>query len=137
MAEPDTAGELLQFVCAMGWLRAAIPDFAKHFHVLQEAKNRAAQLAGSSHRKAMNKIKLSTIGWDEKHSRSFEHAKEIVARVVELAHPDSDKTFCLFSDASDLYWAIMLTQVPAEDVPVKETNEQRHEPLVFLSGSFK
>ena len=65
MAEPDNAGDFQQFVCAMGWLRAAIPDFAKHIHVLQEAKNRAAQLAGSSNRKAMNKIQLSAIGWDE------------------------------------------------------------------------
>jgi len=131
MADPANAGDLQQFVCAMGWLRAAI------IHVLQEAKNRAAQLTGSSNRKAMNKIQLSAIGWDEAHRESFQNAKEIVERAVELAHPDPEKTLCLFSDASDLHWAIMLTQIPEGDLAVKETNRQRHEPLVFLSGTFK
>ena len=39
------------------------------------------------------------------------------------------------TDASDHYWAGVLTQIPLEDV-AKPQAEQRHEPLAFVSGAF-
>jgi hypothetical protein len=42
---------------------------------------------------------------------------------------------CLFTDASDFHWGIILTQVPKKQLKVIVHN-QEHEPLAFLSGSF-
>ena len=42
---------------------------------------------------------------------------------------------CLFTDASDLHWGAILTQVPKDQLKLA-FNEQHHEPLEFLSESF-
>ena len=39
------------------------------------------------------------------------------------------------TDASEHYWAGVLTQIPQEDT-AKPQSEQRHEPLAFSSGAF-
>jgi hypothetical protein len=77
-------------------------------------KTEASKRAGSNKGKAMAKVPLEEIGWNDKHRESFERVKELVQRTVELVHPESDKTFCLYSDASDEHWAIALTQIPDE-----------------------
>ncbi|KAH9108266.1 hypothetical protein LEN26_014132 [Aphanomyces euteiches] len=42
---------------------------------------------------------------------------------------------CLFTDASDLFWGAVATQVPLSDLDL-HLEEQRHEPLAIVSGSF-
>ena len=42
---------------------------------------------------------------------------------------------CLFTDASETHWAAVLTQVDTKHMR-KPIDEQAHEPLSFLSGSF-
>ena len=39
------------------------------------------------------------------------------------------------TDASENYWAGVLTQIPKEDT-AKPQSEQRHEPLAFVNGAF-
>lgn len=54
---------------------------------------------------------------------------------VKFAHPRSEKLMYLFTDACDLQWSGMLTQIPKEDFDLAFT-EQHHEPLDFICGSF-
>jgi RNase H-like domain found in reverse transcriptase/Integrase zinc binding domain/Chromo (CHRromatin Organisation MOdifier) domain len=56
--------------------------------------------------------------------------------VVTLAHANPQHIACLFTDASETNWGAILTQVPPSDLDLP-FEEQRHEPLAFLSGSFK
>ena len=84
----------------------------------------------------MAKIPLLSLGWSDKHRDCFNKMKEHIRRSVELAHPSAAKDFYLFSDASDQHWAVMLTQVASDDSK-RPVVERRHEPLAFLSGSFK
>jgi hypothetical protein len=37
--------------------------------------------------------------------------KELVTHAVTLSHPEQDCELCLFTDASDMHWAIILSQV--------------------------
>jgi transposase InsO family protein len=55
---------------------------------------------------------------------------------VQRAHPKPEWEFCLFLDASDKAWSLMLTQIPPDDIE-KDVHEQAHEPLAFMSGIFK
>ncbi|KAH9099082.1 hypothetical protein LEN26_016366 [Aphanomyces euteiches] len=55
--------------------------------------------------------------------------------MVPLAHPNADIDVCLYTDASDGFWGTICTQVPPGDLDLP-IEEQRHEPLAFLSGSF-
>jgi RNase H-like domain found in reverse transcriptase len=52
-----------------------------------------------------------------------------------LAHPAPDKRLCLYTDASQDYWSAIATQVPPADLDLPQ-EDQRHEQLAFLSGSF-
>jgi RNase H-like domain found in reverse transcriptase len=55
---------------------------------------------------------------------------------MTLAFPDPDKRIFVLTDASDLFFAGMVTQIDEEqlDLPMEE---QDHQPLAFLSGEFK
>ncbi|KAF0699577.1 Aste57867_9865 [Aphanomyces stellatus] len=55
--------------------------------------------------------------------------------VVPLSHPRADMEVCVFTDASDKFWGAVATQVPPSDLD-KPLEEQRHEPLAFISGTF-
>ena len=76
--------------------------------------------------------------WTETHAKSFRAIKDGVANAVKLAHVRDDATLCLFTDASDLFFGAILTQIPAEVFDADgDPNAWPHEPLGFLSGAFK
>ncbi|CAK4498363.1 unnamed protein product, partial [Aphanomyces euteiches] len=45
--------------------------------------------------------------------QAFDAVKAKLRTTVELAHPLDDATLCLFTDASDTGWSIIVTQVLA------------------------
>ena len=45
------------------------------------------------------------------------------------------KRLCVFTDASDLHWGAVITQVPQDQLG-NEFEKQEHQPLMFLSGTF-
>ena len=53
-----------------------------------------------------------------------------------LAHPDDDKTVCVFTDASDRFWSAVVTQIPPESIKNAFETDQ-HQPLLFASREFK
>jgi hypothetical protein len=54
---------------------------------------------------------------------------------MTLAFPDPDKRICVLTDASDRFYAGLVTQIEEQlDLPMEE---QDHQPLAFLSGEFK
>jgi hypothetical protein len=54
---------------------------------------------------------------------------------MTLAFPDADKRICVLTDASDRFYADLMTQINEEqlDLPMEE---QDHQPLAFLSSEF-
>ena len=69
------------------------------------------------------------------HDKSFDSIKRQTARSTRTAHPKADHALCLFTDASETHWSGILTQVPNDQLK-RPLEEQEHEPLSFLSGSF-
>jgi RNase H-like domain found in reverse transcriptase len=55
---------------------------------------------------------------------------------MTLAFPDPDKRICVWTNASDRFYAGLVTQIDKKqlDLPMEE---QDHQPLAFLSGEFK
>jgi hypothetical protein len=136
--EPPTKGdELLQLVCAAGWMRHAIPDFTRLVAPLHKVLEEVYTLAGGRRTKrAAAKILLEDTSWKNGTAmQSFDDLKAALANSVTLAHRDVHKRLCLFTDASDTHWASVLTQVPLEDM-ASSVDQQRHEPLAFMSGVF-
>jgi RNase H-like domain found in reverse transcriptase len=54
----------------------------------------------------------------------------------DVGIPETDKRICVLTDASDRFYAGLVTQIDEEqlDLPMEE---QYHQPLSFLSGEFK
>ena len=129
---PTNGGQLQQFVCACNWMRDSVPDFARLSLPLQERLD--VILAGRKRTKRVASavaIKLTTMemaAWDK--------VKKALVTSVELAHPDDKLEMCLFTDASNEGWSILITQVTdfKDYVPI---HEQQHAMLLCTSGTYK
>jgi hypothetical protein len=135
LSPPTTAAELQQFVCATNWMRSSIPNYNQVVDPLRRLLDVATKAAGSCKKTALARVALVAVGWSADHAECFESVKKALANVVPLAHPREDLVVCVFTDASDLFWGAVATQVPPTDLDLP-LEEQRHEPLAFLSGSF-
>eukprot|EP00171_Calliarthron_tuberculosum_P000872 IDg872t1 len=136
MPPPKMGDELLQFICAANWMRSAIPDFNRIIAPLSELIERVHKLSKKRTKKSASRIHLESAGWSNEHTSSFVRIKEAIKNAVTLAHIDMAKIRCLFTDASEDHWGAVLTQIPITDSDLAFA-EQRHEPIAFLSGSFK
>ena len=135
MEEPVDAAQLQQFLCAINWMRASIPEYAKLTGKLNELLDKAGKAASSRKKTKLAKVNLKELGWTQEHSKAMTQVKEALTRMVPLVHPDQEQDVCLFTDASLDYWGAVATQVPPEDKD-KPVEERRHSPLAFLSGKF-
>ncbi|KAH9121928.1 hypothetical protein AeMF1_006559, partial [Aphanomyces euteiches] len=115
--EPTNAGDLQQFICATNWLREFITEYAQTIDPLQRCLTRA--LEGKSKKKRIASGIQIALTDDER--QAFDAVKAKLRAAVELAHPLDDATMCLFTDASDTGWSIIVTQVLAfnVDVPIQ------------------
>jgi hypothetical protein len=59
----------------------------------------------------------------------------MLASAATLAFPDDSATTCLLTDASDVGWALVVTQVLNYDVKVS-VQDQQHQLLECMSGTF-
>ncbi|OWZ06562.1 hypothetical protein PHMEG_00021163 [Phytophthora megakarya] len=65
----------------------------------------------------------------------FQEMKNRLACSGTLAFPQEGSTMCLLTDASDIGWPVVVTQV-TDWKPNTEVQNQQHDLLVWLSGSF-
>jgi hypothetical protein len=65
-----------------------------------------------------SKLKKLAIGerWTDELNQCFQELNRIIANTVTLSHSNSEHQVCLFTDASDKHWGLVVTQVPPEDV---------------------
>ncbi|KAE9000966.1 hypothetical protein PR001_g18645 [Phytophthora rubi] len=131
MPYPTTAAELQQFVCAINWMRDSIVDYARQVAPLQKRLD-AALATTKRTRRAAAGIELHLT---EEERCAFDKVKEMFATSATLDFPDDSATTCLFSDASDTGWALIVTQVANFD-PKRPATEQQHRLLHCMSGSF-
>jgi RNase H-like domain found in reverse transcriptase len=79
---------------------------------------------------------FSTPKWGPAHRRSFDQLKQHLADQTKLVFPKPDSNICLCTDASEIHWSGVLALVQTTDRH-QQIEEQRHEPLGFVTGSFK
>ena len=132
---PQTASELQHLLTASNWLRISLPNYAETVHELSLMLRKCQQEVGSLKKK---KLSRKTLNWDEKALESFNSLKSLLSRSVQLSHfrHGPDYVLCLFTDASEFFWGITLTQVKKSDWERSPLGDQAHEPLAFLSGAF-
>lgn len=136
---PTNAADLRQFIGSVLWLREAIPRHAELLAPLQQLLTASLRLVtGRSNQAAARRIDLRRVGWTTVHDAAFDNVKRAVADAVTLSHvEESDEwELCVFTDASDLHWSGIVTQRRVADGTLPIMN-QRHQPLLFVSSSFK
>ena len=131
MRYPENAGELMQFLCSAGWMRYSIIDFARISKPLNQKLNKATEGKKKSKR-AASAVKLEFTN-EDKHN--FDQLKDAIMHSIALSFPIPESNMCLFTDASDLGWAIIITQVLKWDKS-KLAHEQEHHMLHCQSGTF-
>jgi RNase H-like domain found in reverse transcriptase len=57
-------------------------------------------------------------------------------KAMTLVFPDPDKRLCVLTDASDRFYAGLVTQIDEEQLDFT-MEEHDHQPLAFLSREFK
>ena len=76
--------------------------------------------------------------WTECRLKAWADAQDLVAHAVALYHPRPGCQVLMFPHASECHWSSFVTQVPDaerdQNLPVED---MKHEPLAFLSGTFK
>ena len=130
---PETAGDLMQFICASGWMRASIIDYARLAEPLSRKLHEAT--AGMKKTKRVpNGVKIDMSDGDR---NAFDVLKAAIVNAASLAFPTSGARMCMFTDASDLGWAIIITQVldwNPDKMAMNKTTRCCIVPVEFLMG---
>jgi transposase InsO family protein len=136
MPTPTTAAELRSYLATTNWIRSSIPRYAELIAPLQQLLTTAlATTASDGSTLNAKRIKLAEIGWTDTHTDTFRAINRAVAQSTALAYPEDSHALCVYTDASDLHWAGIVTQTSKEEL-AKPAQEQTHRPLAFVSGSF-
>ncbi|KAG3098431.1 hypothetical protein PI125_g15326 [Phytophthora idaei] len=131
----STGQDLQQFICAMNWIRIAIPAFNKLAAPLSKLMEKVYQQAGGRKNNQVRKILLGDAGWGDAEGECLEQCKEALKNALQLAHPTPGKRLSVYTDASDAHWGAAITQI-SPDTASRPLSGQDHEPLLMLSGTF-
>ena len=138
MRRPETAAELMQFLQATNWLRTSLPRMAE---VVAPLRLFLEEMMAGAKRRTKRVAKNRAIpseSWTPSRLQAWAAAQALVAHAVTLYHPRPGCQVLMFPDASECHWGSFVTQVPdAEMNSLVPVEDMSHEPLAFLSGSFK
>ena len=135
MAVPRTAEELAQFIYCCRWMRMGIPNFSERIAPLSKVLEEAYKRSGRRKNRSIKGIQLSTLSWGPAQEAVFKGLQDTLLNSVKMAYRDSDKTLCLFTNASSKYWAAVVTQTEPDQLQLPH-EDQVHEALAFLGGEF-
>ncbi|CAN0065761.1 unnamed protein product [Sphacelaria rigidula] len=135
MRRPQTAGELMQFLQAVNWLRTSLPRLAEVVEPLRVLLK--GHMVGNVRRVASNRT-IKDAAWTFERAQAWRAAQDLVAHAVALSHPKKGYKVMMFPNASDLHWDTFVTQVPRAELDRNiAVEDMNHEPLRFLSGTFR
>ena len=134
-ASPINAGELCQYIHCIGWMQKAIPDHARRTSQLRDLLEKAYAKSGHRTKRSIKNIPLTTLGWTDEHEATFHGLQRTLREHLKLAHRQPDLALCIYTDASDKFWAGIVTQCEPSELH-KAAHEQIHQPLAFISAEF-
>ncbi|KAE8238409.1 hypothetical protein A4X06_0g8776, partial [Tilletia controversa] len=118
LARPTTLRELYHVLGLFGYYRAFIKRFAELASPLTQLTRGWKYSAGSDGRYRLTNTEGSSVSadrsvlsWESAQQNSFDALKKAIATPPVLAHPDPDRPFVLYVDASKDAFAAILHQV--------------------------
>ena len=115
MPRPKTPKEVKQFLGLIGYYRKFVPRFSDIARSLTNLTRHDTEFI-----------------WSEKCDKAFEHLKELLMQHPILRYPDRERPCMLFTDASGIQWAGVLTQEFEDD-----RGKKKQHPICYVSGQFR
>jgi hypothetical protein len=102
---------------------------------LQAALAKVFEAESRRTNKSVDKLSLTNLLRPEEQA-AFYYLQATIMGSMTLAFPDPEKRICVFTGASDRFYAGLVMQIHEEklDLPMEE---QEHQPLAIFSGEFK
>nr|CCA17857.1 AlNc14C41G3494 [Albugo laibachii Nc14] len=119
----------------MNWMRTLIPGFNRIVQPLMDSMEKVYAAVGGRKKRQVAKIALSNEIWGQEQHTGWISAKKALVSTVKLIHPDPDKNLIVCTDASELDWGAVITQVPRRK-ETRAVEDRDNSPLLFLSGTF-
>ena len=115
MPKPKTPKEVKQFLGLIGYYRKFVPRFSNIARSLTNLTRHDTEFM-----------------WTEKCDKAFKHLKELLMQHPILRYPDPGHGYTLFTDASGIGWAGVLTQKFKDD-----KGKKKKHPICYMSGQFR
>ena len=108
---PKTGVELAHAIYTSNWLSTTIPGLAKLIDPLRQVLKSIHKAKDSNRKKkAMVGVDLKDYGWGDEQTAAWEDFVEAVRGAAENAVYESSKELCLWRDASDHFFSMVVTQ---------------------------
>lgn len=78
---------------------------------------------------------LFNVAWGARHETSFKDLQNKLQNEIKQVCSKQRKVVYIFTDASDKFWAVVVTQINPDQVKI-ERIKQRHELFALLEGGF-
>ena len=116
MPMPQTLDQLMHFVYGAAWFRGHMPYFAEVAAPLYDLwKDTLAPFKRKTSQNA-KKFRLQDLpGWKDGGMEAFEGVKELMTQAITTAYFDPSKQTCVFTDANDEFWCLVITQCEPGD----------------------
>ena len=115
MPRPKSAKEVKQFLGLIGYYLKFVPQFS--------------DLARSLMNLTRHEVEFI---WSEKCEKSFNHLRELLMQHPILRYPDPNREYILYTDASGIGWAGVLTQAFDDEKGISKQH-----PICYVSGQFR
>ncbi len=101
MQMPSTTLEVCKYIHCLQWMSATIAKFPERIAPLRDIVEEAYAISGSRTRRSIEKIRLSSLSRGPIQEEAFLSLQKQIRESVKLAHRNTTKMLCLFSDASE------------------------------------
>ena len=139
MPEPVTLADMMSFVYGTVWFRNHIVRFAEIAAPLYDLwKEALAPYKKKTKAMAKRFILREMPDWHAKGRAAFEAVKKALTEAIETSLFNPKLKTCVFGDASDEFWCLMITQCEpgVERLPWAD-QDGKHRVLVIESGRFR
>ena len=123
MGDPETLADMMSFVYGTAWFSNHIIDFAKIAAPLYDMWKDALAPCKRKTKAMAKRFKLVHMpAWKQGGKAAFENVKKGLIGAIETSFFDPKLKTCVFGDASDEFWCLVITQCEpgVERLPWKE-----------------
>lgn len=136
LSTTTTGAELAEFIYCCRWMSPSLPNFNSVIKPLQGLLEACFNKSGRRTKRNIRHIALCDISRGTTYVEALNAIQYMLRNAVRLSFHKPDHIVCVYTDASNNLWPVVVTQSPPTEL-FEPRCDQRHESLAFLGSSFK